>query len=292
MNYFPFHIGDYAAHTAHLEPMEDLAYRRLLDLYYLRETPIPADIQATAKLVRLRSFAADVESVLNEFFKLTDSGWKHGRCDTEIAKMQDRKEATEERDEHENTRQKKHRERRSAMFAQLTEVGVYPAWNAKTGELEKLIAEHCSQPVTAPDTPVTRQITSEDAIPVTAPDTPVTQKTSQHGQPATAIPTPTPTPIPKNKNTSSPPVGGCKRFEEFWATWPRGDRKQDKVKCAEKWRRCNLDAMADAILADIEVKRGTDKWRDGFVEAPLVYLNGKRWEDGVSASEARVETFV
>ena len=37
MNYFPFNVGDYSVHTAHLEPMEDLAYRRLLDQYYLRE---------------------------------------------------------------------------------------------------------------------------------------------------------------------------------------------------------------------------------------------------------------
>ena len=41
MNYYPFHLGDYAAHTAHLEPMEDLAYRRMLDAYYLREAPLP-----------------------------------------------------------------------------------------------------------------------------------------------------------------------------------------------------------------------------------------------------------
>lgn len=91
-------------------------------------------------------------------------------------------------------------------------------------------------------------------------------------------------------NTPPTPKGGCKRFEEFWTAWPKGDRKQDKVKCAEKWRRSNLDAVADAILADIEVKRSTDKWREGFVEAPLVYLNGKRWEDGVEAGQQ--ESFV
>jgi len=90
MNYFPFHLGDYAAHTAHLEPMEDLAYRRLLDQYYLREGPLPFDIQVTAKLVRMRSMAADVESVLKEFFTLTDSGWTHDRCEAEIAHMQDK----------------------------------------------------------------------------------------------------------------------------------------------------------------------------------------------------------
>jgi uncharacterized protein YdaU (DUF1376 family) len=70
--------------------MEDLAYRRLLDQYYLREGPLPADIQVTAKLVRMRSMAADVESVLKEFFILTDNGWIHERCETEIAHMQDK----------------------------------------------------------------------------------------------------------------------------------------------------------------------------------------------------------
>ncbi|MBQ0917478.1 YdaU family protein [Hydrogenophaga aromaticivorans] len=90
MNYYPFHLGDYAAHTGHLEAMEDLAYRRLLDLYYLREEALPVDVQATAKLVRMRSYAADVESVLNEFFTLTDAGWAHERCDEEISKMQDK----------------------------------------------------------------------------------------------------------------------------------------------------------------------------------------------------------
>jgi hypothetical protein len=72
------------------------------------------------------------------------------------------------------------------------------------------------------------------------------------------------------------------RFEDFWTAWPGNERKQDKVKCAKKWRAASLDKQADAILADIAVKRQTQKWQDGYVEAPLVYLNGKRWEDGVT----------
>jgi uncharacterized protein YdaU (DUF1376 family) len=70
--------------------MEDLAYRRLLDQYYLREGPLPADIQVTAKLVRMRSMAADVECVLREFFELTDDGWRHDRCEKELAHMRDK----------------------------------------------------------------------------------------------------------------------------------------------------------------------------------------------------------
>ena len=90
MNYYPFHVGDYASHTGHLDPMEDLAYRRLLDAYYLREAPLPADIEQTARLIRMRNNDMEVEAVLNEFFLLTDTGWNHARCDEEIAKMQDK----------------------------------------------------------------------------------------------------------------------------------------------------------------------------------------------------------
>ena len=92
MNYYPFHLGDYASHTAHLEPMEDLAYRRLLDQYYMREGPLPADIQTTAKLIRMRSILADVESVLKEFFSLTAAGWMHERCEQVITDMLERQQ--------------------------------------------------------------------------------------------------------------------------------------------------------------------------------------------------------
>lgn len=90
MNYFPFHVGDYTAHTAHLEPMEDLAYRRMLDQYYLRESALPADPAEVARLIRLRGNVAEVTAVLQEFFTLTDGGWVSGRCDDEILRMQDK----------------------------------------------------------------------------------------------------------------------------------------------------------------------------------------------------------
>ena len=70
---------------------------------------------------------------------------------------------------------------------------------------------------------------------------------------------------------------------EVWDAWPASERKQDKAKCEEKLKAI-LKAepgILDAILADIAIKKLTDKWRGGFIEAPLVYLNGRRWEDGV-----------
>jgi uncharacterized protein YdaU (DUF1376 family) len=90
MNYYPFHLGDYTAHTAHLEPLEDLAYRRMLDAYYLREGPLPADPVEVARLIRLRGHQAEVEAVLREFFEQDAAGWRHSRCDEEIERMQDK----------------------------------------------------------------------------------------------------------------------------------------------------------------------------------------------------------
>jgi uncharacterized protein YdaU (DUF1376 family) len=85
MNYYPFHLGDYTSHTAHLDPLEDLAYRRMLDLYYMREGPLPSDWREIARLIRMRDNGAEIEAVLSEFFNLTDEGWSHARCERELA---------------------------------------------------------------------------------------------------------------------------------------------------------------------------------------------------------------
>lgn len=86
MNYYPFHIGDFTAHTAHLEPLEDLAYRRMLDQYYLRESALPYELTAVCALVGAETDdqRAAVQSVLSEFFEKTDAGWSHSRCEREI----------------------------------------------------------------------------------------------------------------------------------------------------------------------------------------------------------------
>lgn len=91
MNFYPHHIGDYLTATAHLSWMEDCAYRRLLDLYYSREQAIPGDVVQAARLCRAttKDERKAVETVLAEFFTLTDKGWTHTRCEEEIVKAAD-----------------------------------------------------------------------------------------------------------------------------------------------------------------------------------------------------------
>lgn len=84
MHYYPFNIGDYIRDTAHLAPMEDLVYRRLIDLYYLKEAPIAFDETLVARLIRLPEHADVVGRMLVEFFERDDAGWRNPRCDREI----------------------------------------------------------------------------------------------------------------------------------------------------------------------------------------------------------------
>ena len=91
MQHYQFHIGDYAQATAHLSPMEDLAYRRLLDLYYATEAPIPTDLSAVSRKIRLDP--TPVEQVLNEFFVMTPEGFTHHRCDKELESIYSKSEA-------------------------------------------------------------------------------------------------------------------------------------------------------------------------------------------------------
>jgi len=86
MNYYNFHIGDYISHTIHLSSGEDLAYRRLLDMYYDTELPIPNNIPLVSRKIRIS--AEIVKTVLDEFFELTEEGYKNFRADNEIAEYQ------------------------------------------------------------------------------------------------------------------------------------------------------------------------------------------------------------
>jgi hypothetical protein len=52
VNYYPHHIGDYLRDTVHLTMIEDGAYRRMLDLYYASEKPLPLDLSWLCRLMR------------------------------------------------------------------------------------------------------------------------------------------------------------------------------------------------------------------------------------------------
>ncbi len=88
MHYYTFGPKDYMSKTNFLEPMEDLAYRRMLDYSYLNEQPLPIDIAEIALLICLRSHSDSIAVVLHYFFELTDDGYINDRVERDVKAYQ------------------------------------------------------------------------------------------------------------------------------------------------------------------------------------------------------------
>jgi len=101
MNYFSMHIGDWATATAHLTPIEEAAYHRLLHYYYHTESALPDDAVMLARKLRMSEHQDVISLILSEFFVLDNGVWRQKRCDEEITayqrKVQSAKRAAESR---------------------------------------------------------------------------------------------------------------------------------------------------------------------------------------------------
>ena len=158
MIWYKFHIGDYLTHTVHLSDAEDLAYRRLLDLYYMSEKEIPLDTESVARKIRLD---LDItESVLEEFFERTETGYFNNRCHVEVTKYQHQVEnnrqlgkrggrplKTESKTESEpNTNPNRNRNRnRNTISSQTTSTRFDEFWSAWPSSKRKVAKSECQK---------------------------------------------------------------------------------------------------------------------------------------------------
>lgn len=85
MHYYQHHIGDFIKDTSYLSNEEVGVYMKLIWIYYDTEQPLPNDINELALKTNSRSCLTVVEQMLKIFFVLTEDGWRHARCDREIA---------------------------------------------------------------------------------------------------------------------------------------------------------------------------------------------------------------
>lgn len=184
MNYYEHHIGDYATATKHLTWDEDMAYTRLIRLYYEKEQPIPADLKKACRLVcatsKLQREA--VETVLEEFFELREDGWHQQVCDENLSRYLEGEPEREVKKANEENRLKRHRAERAQLFKTLTDAGEHAPWNIGMAELRKLVGTLQNgngnapetQPETAPETPATA---TQEPVPSTQSPLPI-DKTS------------------------------------------------------------------------------------------------------------------
>lgn len=77
MNTIEVDLGAYALRTAHLTPLEEGLYWRLLRAYYAKTAALPADLAWVQRIVGTKTLAEKtaVGAVLEEFFALDVDGW-------------------------------------------------------------------------------------------------------------------------------------------------------------------------------------------------------------------------
>ena len=90
MHYYRHHIGDFLKDTGHLSNEQMGIYLRMLWKYYLDEKPLHDDCESIA--FAMRSDEKTVRLILRHFFVLQEEGWRHNRCDKEIADFHGKKE--------------------------------------------------------------------------------------------------------------------------------------------------------------------------------------------------------
>lgn len=130
---------------------------------------LPSDDRLLAHLagLELPAWRRRKENALRGWILCSDGRLYHPVIAEKAIEAMGKRDAHAEREQNEETRQQRLRTRRKAMFEQLREHGIVPAYDTKTSELERLIA---SLPVTPNVTAgVTGDVTGD--APTTAIDT-------------------------------------------------------------------------------------------------------------------------
>lgn len=148
MNYFEFYGGDYLRDTTRLSLTDHGAFLRLLIAYYAEEEPLPAAHAELFTIAGATSAAdkASVRKIADKYFPVGPDGLRHnGRADEEIEKAQERIEGAQDKRSNETERQRRTRARRTALFADLRDLGIVPDGLITMAELKALHAAHVTR---------------------------------------------------------------------------------------------------------------------------------------------------
>jgi hypothetical protein len=88
----------------------------------------------------------------------------------------------------------------------------------------------------------------------------------------------------KNKNKNKNKCYNAGDFDLFWDAYPR---KEGKQKAADAFAK--VEVPVETLLSAIEAQKKSPQWtKDGgqFIPHPATWLNGKRWEDQVTAGSS------
>lgn len=265
MHFYRFHVGDYLSHTHHLTPMEDLAYRKMLDYAYLHERGLEGDAASIARAIGLRGHEKEVASVLSDFWFCTDGVWKNNRVEKELAMMADKQA--------------------KAVAAGKASGAVRRTLNVRSTDAERTFnGRPTIQDSNTPrplDSKTPRRQDTKTPVPDSLPaPRPVASLPFEDMEPAIEPPV-----KPKRpKDAIIEAVVATPEFQRFWSAY---DLKKGRDEAAKSWAKINPDAdLAEKIIlaAKHYAEDNPDK---AYRKHPSTWLNQKCWEDErVSKSKA------
>lgn len=285
--------------------IEDGAYRRLLDLYYSTERQLPLDRKALYRVARARTPEEQeaVDIVLEEFFEETEEGWFHSRCEEEIDAARDKGEEAQDKRKNERERQRRHRERRKELFEALREHGVVPPWDTKTADLETLLSQYPSKPVTRDGSVTVTDSVTPSTRTATAIHKPIPIPITNTKEEAAATPPPrvrthareagddSPSSPPDIEKSNTPPDGPA-RFAVLIRRWEKERGKASRTTSSDPrlaiWAEkgvteAQLREAYDMAVADRELNGDTTAVSAGFIDVFLTkVLNPPEGESALS----------
>ena len=69
------------------------------------------------------------------------------------------------------------------------------------------------------------------------------------------------------------------KFQEFWESYPRSNRKVNKTGCLKLWQSQNLEKIGDKIINHVKLMADTDWKKDNgqWIPMPATYLRQERY---------------
>lgn len=254
MHYYSFHINDYRAATAHLSNEEDLAYRRLIDMYYDTEQKIPLDTHWVSR--RIRIGIKVVESVLADMFIRTDDGWSHPRCQEEIEHYQ------------QNAQKNRENGRRGGRPKKTQSVtsGIPMATQVKPDE--KATINHEPRTIKQEKEKQEKEKETVAAAPVRL------IADVDHEKPGKAV-----------ARKRAGPNGEDPNFARFWAAY---DYAVGRHKALKSWNTIGPDQeLADQIIAAAALYASCNPQKTYYKHA-TTWLNNRHWEDDPDAIKPKI----
>lgn len=249
MNYYQFHIADWALHTAHLSLVEEAIYRRLLDYYYDTEQPIPQKTDWVFRRLRLAGNEETAALILEEFFVLRDDGWHNLRADREIEEY-NRKAETARTNGKRGGRPKKQKQEKQPLTDSEEPEKTQSVSGGMQGETGSK-ANH--KPLTINQEPI-----------INTPQSPPGGEASE----------------PDDLDIL---------FDRFWEAYPRKADKAKARKAWQKLKPDAdlVDKIVTNIDNRLALGDWCTKSAPQFIPLPTTYLNGKRWNDDPIPNRAK-----